>query len=89
MTVLQPLVAGAALFAIGIFASAYRREPAALLRGILLMGAGAAVAAGGASRLASASFDPLSGQGFAVLVALGSLALAALGVGVFTRGTSR
>lgn len=89
MTVLGPLAVGAALFAIGLFASSFRREPSALLRGIPLMGAGAAVAAVGASRLASADFDPLSGQGLAVVFGLGTLAITALGAAAFLRGTSR
>ena len=85
----QPLAIGAALFAIGAFTAAFRRDPAARLRSLPLLAAGVIVALAGGSRLASSSADPLAGQELAVLVALAVLGLAALGAASLLPGGRR
>lgn len=85
----QPLAVGAALFAIGVLAAAFRRDGSAMLRALPLLGAGVIVAAGGASRLASSSGDPLAGQELAVIAGLAVLALTGLGAASLLRGDRR
>lgn len=85
----QPLAVGAAVFAIGALAAAFRRDGATMLRALPLMGGGVAIALAGASRLASSSEDPLAGQELAVLVAIAVLALTAVGTAALLRGDRR
>jgi NADH:ubiquinone oxidoreductase subunit K len=86
VVVAEPLLVGAALFAVGVFAASFRRDRAALLRSLPLLAAGAAVALAGASRLASANADPLAGQELAVLVCLAGLGLGGLAAASGLRG---
>ena len=87
--VAQPLTVGAALFAICAFAAVFRRDGAAMLRSLPLMGAGAVVALAGASRLASSAGDPLAGQELAVLVALAVVSLTGVAAAALLRGSGR
>jgi NADH:ubiquinone oxidoreductase subunit K len=86
VTIAQPLAVGAALFAIGVLAASFRRQPAAMLRALPLMGAGAIIALGGASRLASSNADPIAGQELAVVVAIAVLAFTVAGAAALLRG---
>lgn len=73
------LFIAAALFATGLLAAAWRRDLAGALAGLPAMGAGAAIAAAGASRFAPSNQTPASGQELAVLVAVATLALVVVG----------
>ena len=79
----------AALIATGTFAAVWRRDMTAALAGIPLMLAGAGVAFVGVARFAALGGPHLFGQEFAILLAIASLALVALGVGMAGRETSR
>jgi len=83
------LFVAAALVAVGAFIAAWKRDLAAALAGLPLMFGGAGVAFAGASRFATPGGPPAFGQEVAALVAVASLALVALGVGIAGRGTSR
>lgn len=64
----------AAIFCAGAFATAYRRDPLGMLSGVPLMLGGAAVLLAGVSRFAAIRQDPISGQEFAVALAVAALA---------------
>ena len=83
------LFVAAALVAVGAFAAAWRRDLTAAIGGIPLMFAGAGVAFVGVTRFGAAGGPQLFGQEFAVLLAIASLALVAMGVGMAGRETSR
>ena len=83
------LFVAAALVAIGAFAAAWRRDLTAAIGGIPLMFAGAGVAFVGVARFGAAGGPQLFGQEFAVLLAIASLALVAMGVGMAGREISR
>jgi NADH:ubiquinone oxidoreductase subunit K len=83
------LFVAAALVAIGAFAAAWRRDLTAAIGGIPLMFAGASVAFVGVARFGAAGGPQLFGQEFAVLLAIASLALVAMGVGMAGRETTR
>jgi hypothetical protein len=78
-TLVGVLFVAAALFCTGLLAVAWRRDLAGAVAGLPAMGAGAAVAAAGASRFAASSQAPAAGQEFAVLIAVATLALVVLG----------
>ena len=79
----------AGLAGAGAFAAVWRRDLTAALAGIPLMFAGAGVALVGIGRFAAAGGPHLFGQEFAVLLAIASTALVALGLGVSGREGSR
>lgn len=79
----------AGLLATGVFIAVWRRDLTAALAGIPLMFAGAGVAFAGISRFAAAGGPELAGQEMAILLAVMSLALVALGVGIAGREGSR
>jgi len=83
------LFVAAALVAIGAFAAAWRRDLTAAICGIPLMFAGAGVAFVGVARFGAAGGPQLFGQEFAVLLAIASLALVAMGLGMAGRETTR
>jgi peptidoglycan/LPS O-acetylase OafA/YrhL len=73
------LFVAAALFSAGLLAAVWRRDLGGAIAGLPAMGAGAAVAAAGASRFAPSSQAPAAGQELAVLIAVATLALVVLG----------
>ena len=79
----------AATIAIGVFAVAWRRELSAAVAAIPLMFGGAGIAFAGVTRFAAASGAHLLGQEFAVLLALTSLGLVTLGLGIAGREGGR
>ena len=79
----------AGLFAAGVFTAVWRRDLAAALAGIPLIFAGAGVAFVGVARFAAAGGPHLFGQEFAVLLAIASVALLALGLGIAGREGAR
>ena len=79
----------AGLLAAGAFAAVWRRDLTAALAGVPLMFAGAGLAFVGVSRFAAASGPELAGQEIAILLALASVALVALGIGIAGREGSR
>lgn len=83
------LFVAAALIAIGAFAAAWRRDLTAALAGVPLMFAGVGVAFVGVSRFAATGAHELVGQEMAILLAVASLALVALGVSLAGREGSR
>ncbi|HEX2648063.1 MAG TPA: hypothetical protein VHO95_12620 [Candidatus Dormibacteraeota bacterium] len=83
------LFVAAALVGIGAFAAAWRRDLTAAIGGIPLMFAGAGVAFVGVARFGAAGGPQLFGQEFSVLLAIASLALVAMGVGMAGRETTR
>ena len=84
VTATHILVVGAAVIATGVLAAAWRRDPGAGLRGLVVMAAGVAIALAGVSRLASSSADPVAGQELALFAGLGVLAL--VGLATLARG---
>ena len=81
-------VAGA-LIAVGAFAAAWRRDATGAVAGIQVMFAGAGVAFAGIERFAAAGGSNVAGQEFAVLLAIVSAALVALGLGIAGREGAR
>jgi NADH:ubiquinone oxidoreductase subunit K len=79
----------AGLLALGVFAAVWRRDLTAALAGVPLMFAGAGVAFVGISRFAAAGGPELAGQELAILLALTSVALVAVGLGIAGREGSR
>ena len=77
------------LVAAGVFAAVWRRDLTAALAGIPLMFAGAGVAFAGVARFAAAGGPQLFGQEFAVVLAIASTALVALGLGIAGREGGR
>jgi NADH:ubiquinone oxidoreductase subunit K len=75
----------AGLLAAGAFAAAWRRDLTAALAGVPLMFAGAGLAFVGVSRFAAAAGPELAGQEMAILLAVTSVALLALGIGIAGR----
>lgn len=89
LTLVGVLFVAAGLVAVGAFVAAWKRDLAAALAGLPLMFGGAGVAFAGIARFSAAGGPPAFGQEFAALLAVGALALVALGVGIAGRGTSR
>jgi NADH:ubiquinone oxidoreductase subunit K len=87
--VVHVFFAASALFCIGAFTLAWRREAGAALAGLPLMLAGCAVAFAGVSRFASARVDPVAGQAFAVALGLAAVCWVILGLGLIGREGSR
>jgi multisubunit Na+/H+ antiporter MnhC subunit len=81
-------VAGA-LVATGVLVVVWKRDLTAALAGLPLIFGGAGVAFAGVSRFAATGGPPLFGQEMAALLAVVSLALVALGIGIAGRGTPR
>lgn len=79
----------AGLVAIGVFTAAWRRDMAAALGGIPLIFAGAGVAFVGVARFAAAGGPHLIGHEVGVLLAIASVALLALGLGIAGREGAR
>jgi NADH:ubiquinone oxidoreductase subunit K len=80
---------GAGLSALGVFVAVWRRDASAALASIPLIFGGAGVAFVGVARFAAAGAPHLLGQEFAVLLAVASVALVALGLGIAGREGSR
>jgi NADH:ubiquinone oxidoreductase subunit K len=78
-----------ALVAIGVFATAWRRDVSAAVATIPLMFAGAGIAFAGVARFSAAGGTHLLGQEFAVLLAIAAVALVALGLGIAGREGGR
>jgi NADH:ubiquinone oxidoreductase subunit K len=78
-----------ALVAVGVFGAAWRRDVSAAVATIPLMFAGAGVAFVGVARFAAAGGTHMLGQEFAVLLAVASVALVALGLGIAGREGTR
>ncbi len=83
------LFVAAALIATGLFTAAWRRDVSAALAGVPLMFAGAGVAFVGVTRFAATGVHELVGQEMAVLLAIASVALVAMGIGIAGRESSR
>lgn len=83
------LFVAAAMIAAGAFAAGWRRDLTAALAGVPLLLGGAGVAFAGVARFAAAGGPNLAGQDVAVLLAVASLALVVLGVGLAGREGSR
>jgi NADH:ubiquinone oxidoreductase subunit K len=83
------LFVAAGLVGVGAFAAAWRRDLTAALAGVPLMFAGAGLAFVGITRFAVSGGPQLLGQELAVLLAITSVALVALGVGVAGREGAR
>jgi multisubunit Na+/H+ antiporter MnhC subunit len=81
-------VAGA-LVATGVLVVVWKRDLTAALAGLPLIFGGAGVAFAGVSRFAATGGPPLFGQEMAALLAVVTLALVALGIGIAGRGTPR
>jgi NADH:ubiquinone oxidoreductase subunit K len=79
----------AALFAVGSFAAVWRRDLTAALAGIPLILGGAGVAFVGVARFAAAGGPHVLGHELGVLLAIASVALLALGLGIAGREGSR
>lgn len=79
----------AALISAGALAAVWRREVTAALAGLPLMFAGAGVAFVGVARFAATGLHELVGQEMAILLAIASLALVSLGLGLAGRESSR
>jgi NADH:ubiquinone oxidoreductase subunit K len=86
---IQVLFVAAAMIAIGAFAAGWRRDLTAALGALPVLLGGAGVAFVGVARFAASGGPQLVGQEFAVLLAVASLALVALGVGIAGREGSR
>jgi NADH:ubiquinone oxidoreductase subunit K len=85
----QVLFVAAAMVAIGAFAAGWRRDLTTALGALPLLFGGAGVAFAGVARFAASGGPQLVGQEFAVLLAVASLALVSLGVGIAGREGSR
>lgn len=83
------LFVAAAMIAIGAFVAGWRRDLTAALGSVPLLLGGAGVALAGVARFAASGGPQLVGQEFAVLLAVVSLALVTLGVGIAGREGSR
>lgn len=83
------LFIAAAMVAVGAFVAGWRRDLTAALSAVPLLLGGAGVALVGVARFAASGGPQLVGQEFAVLLAVASLALVALGVGIAGREGSR
>lgn len=83
------LFVAAALIGIGAFATVWRRDVSAGLAGVPLMLAGVGIAFVGVSRFAATGAHELAGQEMAILLAVISLALVALGISLAGREASR
>jgi NADH:ubiquinone oxidoreductase subunit K len=79
------LFVAAALVAVGAFTAAWRRDLAAALASLPLMFGGAAVAFVGVARFSASTGPALFGQEVAILLAVASLGLVALGIAVAGR----
>jgi NADH:ubiquinone oxidoreductase subunit K len=79
------LFVGAALFACGAFAAAYRRDLEGALAGLPLMLGGAGVAFVGAARFTAVGDSWPFGQEAAALLAAAALGLGVLGLGIIGR----
>ena len=79
----------AGMIAIGAFAAVWRRDGSAAIAAVPIMFAGAGVAFAGVARFAAAGGSPFVGQEFAVVLAIGALALVALGIGLAGREGTR
>lgn len=88
-TLVSAFFVAAALAAAGIFTLAWRRDMTAALAGIPLIFGAAGIAFVGVARFAAAGGPHVFGQEFAVLLAVASVALVALGLGIAGREGSR
>ena len=89
VTLVSVLFVAAAMAAIGVYTVAWRRDLTAALAGVPLIFAGAGIAFTGVARFAAAGGPQVFGQEFAVLLAIASVALVALGLGLAGREGSR
>ena len=87
--IIAVLFVAAAMVAAGAFTVVWRRDLTAALAGLPVMFAGAGIAFAGVSRFAASSAHQLAGQEMAILLAVVSVALVALGVGIAGREASR
>jgi NADH:ubiquinone oxidoreductase subunit K len=85
----QVLFVASALFCTGAFALVWRREAGAALAGLPLMLGAVGLAFAGVSRFAASRFDPVAGQGLAVVLAVAALCWVALGLSLIGREGSR
>lgn len=88
-TLVTVLFVASGLAAVGVFVAAWRRDASAALAGIPLILGGAGIAFVGIARFAAAGTPHLLGQEVAVLLAVASTALVALGLGIAGREASR
>jgi hypothetical protein len=86
---LPVFLVAAGLVATGIFAAAYRRDFGGALVALPLLGSGTALAMAGATRLGARFSDPMSGQEFAIVIMIATLAGVLLGVGLLGREANR
>lgn len=85
---IQIFLVAAALVATGAFA-ACRRDLGAALVALPLLGSGTALAMVGATRLGATLRDSMSGQEFAIVIMIATLAAVLLGVGLLGREATR
>jgi NADH:ubiquinone oxidoreductase subunit K len=88
-SLVQVLFVAVTMIAAGAFAAGWRRDLTTALSAVPLILGGAGVALVGVARFAAAGGPQLVGQEFGVLLAVASLALVALGVGIAGREGSR
>jgi NADH:ubiquinone oxidoreductase subunit K len=86
---LPVFLVAAGLVAIGVFAAAYRRDFGAALVSLPLLGSGTALAMAAATRFGARLSDPMSGQEFAIVIMIATLAGVLLGVGLLGREANR
>ena len=79
----------AGLVALGAFTAAWRRDMTAAIAAIPIVFAGGGIAFVGIARFAAAGGEHLTGQVFAVLLAIAAAALVALGLGIAGREGAR
>ena len=89
VTLTSVLFVAAAMAAIGVFTVVWRRDLTAALAGIPMIFAGAGIAFAGVARFAAAGGPHVFGQEFALLLAIATVALVALGLGLAGREGSR
>jgi NADH:ubiquinone oxidoreductase subunit K len=85
VTIVAVLFVAAALAAAGVFTAVWRRDLTAGLAGLPLVFGGAGIAFVGIARFSAAGGPHVFGQEFAVLLAIASVAIIALGLGMAGR----
>lgn len=86
---LPVFLVAAGLVAVGAFAAAYRRDFGGALVALPVLGSGTALAMAAATRLGARLNDAMSGQEFAIVILIATLAGVLLGVGLLGREANR
>jgi len=83
------LIVACAVLAVGVFGAVWRRDVSAAVATIPIMFAGGGIAFAGVARFSAAGGTHLLGQEFAVLLAIASVGLVGLGLGIAGREGNR